>query len=132
MRLLPLVLLIALAAVPNVRAEVTWISAGDRYELTGAMLFGLRDELPDDLEEKLKAIRNRTFDDEIAFGTALEALDVPNDWVVRFLDVARVRGGNFGIEARGEGMTTLYCTDVFQGKIKHVTCSDHTFPYMMR
>src|SRR5687768_8624028 len=109
MKLLPLIALFALAAVPSARAEVTWISAGDRYELRGAMLFALRGELPDDLEEKLKTIRNKVFDDEIAFGTALEALGgVSNDWLLRLLDIARVPGGNFGIETRGEGMTTLY------------------------
>jgi alpha-glucosidase (family GH31 glycosyl hydrolase) len=108
MKLLPLIPLIALAYTSAATAEVTWIEAGGRYELTGAMLFKLRDELPDDLEDKLKAIRNEVFGDEAGLRAALQQAGADAAWVARLLDVAAVPGSSFGVEARGLGMTTLY------------------------
>jgi alpha-glucosidase (family GH31 glycosyl hydrolase) len=109
MKILRLVLLtMALAHAPAAIAEVVWIQAGSRYELTGAKLFRLRNELPDGLEESLRSMRNQVYRDEAAFAAALEASGVGGDWLARLIDVAATPAASFGVEGRGEGMTTLF------------------------
>ena len=85
-----------LAAVPAARAETTWLDVEGSYQLSGAQLLRLRDELPPELQETLKAIRNIVYRDEGAFrgdSTELLLTDELSPQVARPADRARVRAG---------------------------------------
>jgi alpha-glucosidase len=108
-----LILAFLLAAAPA-RAETTWLDAPGSYELTGAQLFKLRVELPPELNESLKAIRNKTFADEAAFRSALgEALlndELRAAWTDRLVELGTTGGGSFGIETLEGDLLTVTVT----------------------
>ena len=111
--IISLLVALLLAAAP-VRAEITWIDSPGAYELKAAALFKLRSELPPELNESLKAIRNVRFDDETAFAAALEeallTAEFRDQWATRLTELATQPGASYGIEPAA-GMLTIYVTD---------------------
>src|SRR5690606_927242 len=93
------------------RAATTWLDAPGSYELTGAQLFALRSEFPPELNESLKALRNKSFADAAAFRAALmEALptdDLRAAWLDRLVSLATVGGGSYGIETHAGDLLTI-------------------------
>ncbi|MBL8599030.1 MAG: DUF5110 domain-containing protein [Devosia sp.] len=108
-----LLVAILLAAAPA-RAATTWLDTPGGYELTGAQLFTLRSELPSQLNDSLKALRNKTFADEAEFRAALgEALltdELRAAWLERLVALASSGGGTFGIETREGDLLTITVT----------------------
>ena len=111
MRWFKTVLVAVLLAASPVRAEVSWIDVPGSYELSGAQLFGLRAELPSELNESLKSLRNQSFADEAGFRAALaEALlndELRATWTERLMELARAGGGSFGIEPLAGDLLTI-------------------------
>jgi alpha-glucosidase (family GH31 glycosyl hydrolase) len=111
MRWITALLIALLLAATPARADTRWLDAPGSYELTGAQLFSLRSELPAELNESLKPLRNKSFADEAAFRAALvEAL--LNDefralWLDRLVAMATTGGGSFGIETRDSDLLTI-------------------------
>ena len=108
-----LLVAILLAAAPA-RAATTWLDAAGGYELTGAQLFALRAELPPELNESLKALRNQPFADEASFRTALSAALLTDElrtaWLDRLVALATSGGGSYGIESRDGDLLTITVT----------------------
>ena len=111
MRWIQTLLVAILLTTAPVRAEITWLDSPGRFELKAAELFKLRAELPSELNESLKAIRNQRFEDEAAFAAALDAVlltpQLRAQWTARLTDLATLPGASFGIEPTG-GMLTVY------------------------
>jgi alpha-glucosidase (family GH31 glycosyl hydrolase) len=111
--IITLLVALLLAATPA-RAEITWLDAPGSYELAGADLFKLRTELPPELNESLKAIRNQVFADEAAFAAALDAALLTAEhratWTKRLTELATRPGASYGIEP-ANGMLTIHVTD---------------------
>ena len=114
MRWITSLLVAFLLAVGPARAEITWIDSPGAYELKAAALFKLRTELPAELNESLKAIRNVRFDDEAAFAAALDAALLTTElreiWTARLTELATQPGASYGMEP-ADGMLTIYVTD---------------------
>ncbi len=111
MRTIAAAILALLLAIAPARAEVTWVAAGQAYELGAASLLRLRSELPPELQESLKALRNVHFDSEAAFrsalGPALLTDDLRTKWTDRLLGLAALPGAGFGIEPRAPTLTLV-------------------------
>jgi alpha-glucosidase len=109
-RITAVLLLLALLVTP-VRAEITWVDAGQSYELSGAALLRLRKEMPADLQESLKPLRNAHFADEAAFRAALAPALLTDDlraqWLDRLVELAATPGASYGTEPRGD-ILSLY------------------------
>src|SRR5690606_26335138 len=109
-RITSLVVAILIAVLPA-RAEIAWLEAPGAYELTGAQLFKLKSELPPELNDSLKALRNQRFADEASFRAALaQALSTDAlraSWTDRLVGLATIPGAAYGIEP-SDGMLTLY------------------------
>jgi alpha-glucosidase (family GH31 glycosyl hydrolase) len=77
-------------------------------------LFALRAELPPELNESLKALRNKAFSDEASFHTALgDALltdELRATWLERLVGLATSGGGSYGIESRDGDLLTITVT----------------------
>lgn len=112
MRRIAAAVAIAAGLAAPAEAEIAWYEAGGSYELKGADLFKLRAELPDELEESLKAIRNVTYADEETFRNALTPSlltgDLRAQWTERLVELAAEPGGSFGVEPRDLDLTTIY------------------------
>ncbi|MEO7222331.1 MAG: TIM-barrel domain-containing protein [Devosia sp.] len=119
MRWITTLLLALLLAATPARAEIDWIDAPGSYELKAAELFKLRAELPPELQESLKAIRNQTFADEAAFRVALNDILLNDEfraaWTERLVQLATSPGAAFGLQTRDGDLLTIY-----------VANSDHT------
>jgi hypothetical protein len=93
MRWIKTLLVALLLAATPARAEIAWLDAPGSYELAGADLFKLRSELPPELNESLKAIRNQVFADEAAFRDALAQALLTDEfraaWTERFTLLTR-------------------------------------------
>ncbi|MBI4920443.1 MAG: DUF5110 domain-containing protein [Devosia nanyangense] len=111
MRILP-ALLVAFLLVAPAQAEIAWVDAGGGYELSGAQVFKLRAELPPELQESLKAIRNIRYDDEAAFRAVLAPALLTDElrakWADRLVRLAVLPGAAFGFEPRAGDMLSLY------------------------
>lgn len=111
MRWITTLLVAILLAAGPARAEITWIDAPGSYELTGAQLFKLRSELPPELSESLKALRNKPFVDETAFRAALsDALlndELRAAWAERLVALGTTGGGSFGVETLEGDLLTI-------------------------
>jgi alpha-glucosidase len=90
------------------RAEITWMPVGGAFELTGADLFRMRDEIPDNIEKKLENFRNTPFASEAEFRDVLTFNGADGELLERLVEVARGPGANFGAVSRGPGMATFY------------------------
>jgi alpha-glucosidase (family GH31 glycosyl hydrolase) len=103
---------VILALASPAQAEVTWLDGDASYRLSGAALFNLRGELPPELQESLKAIRNQSFDGEQAFrdalGPALLTDAFRAEWSDRLIAAAKGQSTAFGIETRADDVLTLY------------------------
>jgi alpha-glucosidase (family GH31 glycosyl hydrolase) len=112
--IISLLVAVHLAAAPA-RAEITWIDSPGAYELKAAVLFKLRSELPPELNESLKSIRNVQFEDGAAFAAALDAAlltaELRDAWTARLTELATQPGASYGIEP-ADGMLTIYVTDI--------------------
>ena len=105
-------LLVAFLLVAPAQAEIAWVEAGGGYELSGAQVFKLRAELPPELQESLKAIRNTRYDDEAAFRAALAPALLTDElrakWADRLVRLAVLPGAAYGFEPRAGHMLSLY------------------------
>ena len=114
MRWITTLLVAILFTIAPVRAEITWLDSPGAFELKAAELFKLRAELPPELNESLKAIRNRRFEDAAAFRAALDAAlltpELRAQWTARLMQLAALPGASFGIEPAA-GMLTVYVAD---------------------
>ena len=106
--------LAAFAAVPA-RAEIAWLGDVGAYELTGADLFRLRGDMPPDLQEALKPLRNVTYSDEAAFKAAVAALvtdpAIASEWLDRLAGIAAEPGVAFGAEPLKTGILALHIAE---------------------
>jgi alpha-glucosidase (family GH31 glycosyl hydrolase) len=106
----PLLVAVLLAVAPA-RAATVWLDVPGTYELTGAQLFQLRSELPPELNESLRSIRNQSFADESAFRAALGDLLLTDElraaWLDRLVGLAAAGGGAIGIETREGDLLTI-------------------------
>jgi alpha-glucosidase (family GH31 glycosyl hydrolase) len=115
MRWIKTLLVALLLAATPARAEIAWLDAPGSYELAGADLFKLRSELPPELNESLKAIRNQVFADEAAFRDALAQALLTDEfraaWTERLFDLAASPGAAFGLQTRDHDLLTIYVAD---------------------
>ncbi len=100
-----------LAGVTPATAETVWISDTAPYELTGADLFKLRNQMPAEMQTALKPLRNVSYPDEAAFRARFRAL-VPDagersEWEDRLASTAARPGVSFGTEALKTGILTI-------------------------
>jgi alpha-glucosidase len=111
MRQATALLLAFLLTVAPARAELAWIDAPGGYELTGAQLFTLRAELPPELSESLKAVRNQAFADEATFRAALGGALLTDEfraaWLDRLVQLASGGGAAYGVETRAGDLLTI-------------------------
>ncbi len=115
MRWIKTLLVAVLLAATPARAATQWLDAPGAYELTGAQLFKLRAELPPELNESLKALRNKTFADEAGFRAALSEV-LLNDalrgvWLDRLVEEATTGGGSFGVQTLEGDLLTITVAD---------------------
>lgn len=113
LRILPTVLavLLALSHQPA-RAEMTWLADLDLFELSGADLFRMRDDLPADLQERLRPLRNVTYSSQEAFAAAYrQAVGDPalaDEWWSTIAAAAAAPGVSIGTEGRKTGVLTVH------------------------
>ncbi|HZY67692.1 MAG TPA: TIM-barrel domain-containing protein, partial [Devosia sp.] len=114
MRWIKALLIAACLGTSPANAEVTWLDAPGTFELSGAQLFGLRAELPPELNESLKALRNKAFGSEAEFRAALdEALLTPElraAWLDRLVELGTAGGASFGLEPLEGDLLTITVT----------------------
>lgn len=117
MRVLRCLMLLALlgGTVAPARAEIAWVDVGGSFELSGAQLLRLRSELPTELQDSLKAVRNIEYKDEAAFraavGAALLTDDFRSQWLDRLTEASAQPGGAFGLEPRTGDVLTITIGD---------------------
>lgn len=104
------VALAALCLCVQPALAIDWVAEFGGYQLSGAALFRLRDQLPAETVSALGAIRNQQFATEQTFHDAVSdaAGNLPDtDWQL-LVNAARQAATRIGVEERGEGAFTLY------------------------